>query len=57
LRPAERRSVKGANIIMIIEGTLSSSGRKNTPEFIELREREWTAATLRSHKAPSIDSA
>jgi len=26
---------------MIIEGTLSSSGRKNTPEFIELREREW----------------
>ena len=55
--PAERRPVKGANIIMIIEGTLSSSGRKNTPEFIELRERKWTAATLRSRKAPTIDSA
>jgi hypothetical protein len=49
--------VKGANIIMIIEGTLSSSVRKKTPEFIELRERKWTAATLRSRKAPTIDSA
>jgi hypothetical protein len=42
---------------MIIEGTLSASGGKNTPEFIELREREWTAATLRSRKTPTIDSA
>jgi hypothetical protein len=36
---------------MIIERSLSSSGQKNTPEFIELHERRWMAPIFRWRKA------
>jgi hypothetical protein len=36
---------------MIIEGSLSSSGQKNTPGFIELHELRWMGPTLRWRKA------